>query len=127
MFNSKKEFDIFRNEVNIALQTLAEKYNFNIKCGHISYSDIDFKMTVEVKDKEIDGKSYEQANFEKLCLCYGFKPNDYHKQFSFNGNTYTLCGFNPKARKMPVLAANCNGQKFKFEASSVKKLIEKMS
>jgi hypothetical protein len=120
---SKQEFASFRKETEQALQELAKKYNVNIEAAGIKYTSNSFDMTLKMTKKEVNGKSFEQAEFEKHCILYGFKPEDYNKSFVMNGKTYTLCGFKLKARTMPVLARNKDGQNYKFGEDTVKRLL----
>jgi len=119
---SKKEFEAFRNELEEATKALANKYNVNIKAGHIKYTNNSFNLGLEVTKKEINGKSFEQVEFEKLCLLYGFKPEDYNKQFTSHGRKFAIYGFNNRARTMPILAKGEDGKNYKF-STEVKRLL----
>lgn len=68
---SKKGFEMFRKETEQVLQEIAKKYDVNIHAGHISYDSNHFELKLEVTKKEINGKSYEQTEFEKECIYYG--------------------------------------------------------
>lgn len=120
---TKKEFAAFRQETEQALQAIAEKYNVNIKAGNISYTNTNFNLKLEVTKKDIGGKSFEQVEFEKYCFLYGLKPEDYKKQFTLDGKTFTLTGFKPRARKMPVVAISQDGKGYKFGEDTVKRLL----
>jgi 16S rRNA U516 pseudouridylate synthase RsuA-like enzyme len=119
---TKKEFDSFRKETEQVLQVIAQKYNANITAGKIKYTNDSFNLDLQVTKKEIDGKSFEQAEFEKYCMLYGFKPEDYNKQFESKGHRYTLTGFKVSARTMPILATREDGKRFKF-GTEIKRLI----
>ena len=120
---SKEELRLYRFEIEQALKEVADKHNVNIHAGNITYTDSSFKLTLEVNKKEVAGKPFEQAQFEKYCLMFGFKPEDYGKQFVSNGKMFTITGFNLKAHKMPVLAKSIDGKGYKFPESTVKRLI----
>jgi hypothetical protein len=122
MFN-KKEFEVFRMDVEKALQDIAKKYDVNIHAGHITYTSDNFKLNLEVTKKEVNGKSYEQAEFEKYCILFGLEPKDYNRQFKSNGTVFTIYGLNLKAKTMPVLARTTDGRGFKFGAETVKRLL----
>ena len=119
---TKQEFASFRKEAEELLQGLANKYNANIKAGRIKYTDNSFNLDVEVTRKEVDGKPFEQAEFEKLAFLYGFSPEDYGKMFNMGGKTFTLYGFKTNARTMPVLARGNDGKNYKFGVE-IKKLL----
>lgn len=119
---TKNELKIYRVEMENALKGFAEKYNFDIKAGNISYDSNSFNIKIEVRQKEINGKSFEQAEFESLCVLFDFKPEDYGKKFNYNGRMFSLTGFNTKAHKMPILATS-EGKTYKFAPDTIKKLI----
>lgn len=111
---SKKEFDVFKKEVESALENLARKFNVSIKAGKIKYSSDNFCLELCVSKKEVDGKPFEQAEFEKYCNYYGFAPEDYRKEFIYGGRKFMLVGFNTSARKLPVIAIAEDGVHYKF-------------
>ena len=119
---NKKEFQAFRMEVEQALKSIAEKYDANIKAGKIKYDNSSFALELNVHKKEVDGESFEKAEFKKYAFLYGFEPEDYGKTFVSNGKSFTLYGFKPKATKMPVLARSDDGKNYKF-GTQVKILI----
>ena len=120
---TKKEFEIFRKEVEQTLEGIAKKYNANIKAGKIKYDTNSFNLDLQVTKKDIDGKSFEQVEFEKYCSWYGLKPEDYKKQFTMNGKKFALTGFKPRATKMPILAVSEEGKSYKFGEDTVKRLM----
>lgn len=119
---TKIQFESFRKETEQALKSIAEKYNANITTGKIKYTSDSFNLDLKVTKKEVNGKSYEQAEFEKNAFLYGFDPEDYNKTFMSHGKSFQLVGFNNKARTMPVLAKCEDGKRYKF-GTEVKKLI----
>jgi len=120
---TKEELRNYRVEIEQALQIVAEKHNINIHAGNINYTSNDFKLTLEVSKKEVDGLSYEQAEFNKNCFLFGFTPEDYKKTFAMNGKLFTITGFNLKAHKMPIHAIGNDGRGYKFASDTVKRLI----
>ena len=114
------QFKDFRNEVNNALKAIAEKYDVNLTAGSISYNENKFTCKLEGKAKEVNGMSFEQAEFEKWCIYYGMKPEHYKKQFSYGGERYELVGFKPKAKKYSVLAKRTDGKIYKMPVEIVK-------
>lgn len=99
---NKRGFELFRKDVEVALQSVAEKHGVEIECGKISYSSFDFTMQLKVtkNDGDIDGK---KAVFEQECIYFGFKPEDYNREFMADRKKFKLIGFNPKSPKN-----NCN-------------------
>ena len=111
---TKLQFADFRKEAEKALEDIAEKYNATVHCGKINYDANSFRLQVEVSKKEVNGVSFEKAEFERYCSMYGFKKEDYQKTFTTGNDQYTLVGFNTKARTMPILALKSDGRRYKF-------------
>lgn len=126
MLKGKKEFNQFRKEVKEALQGIAEKYNFNIEAGGIKYDNLHMDLTLKISDKEVNGKSVEQLEFEKYCELFNLEKSDYLKTFtsSSSGKEFTLYGFNLRAKSMPILARDQQGNGYKFRESSVRNLLK---
>ena len=122
---SVMQFKEFRKEVEAALAPIAEKYGTTVKIGSMSYTSTDFKMPLTFVKKEINGKPYEQVEFEKYCHCFGFCQEDYRKEFTYNGEKFKIVGVKPNAPKYPVLAENAKGEVYKMTAGLVKMLMEK--
>ena len=96
-FNSK-DFTNFRNDVNEALEEIANKYGVNITTGKIKYSEFDFTMELKAIKQE-EGLDGNQKEFEKVCFLFGFKPEHYKARFSLQGREFELVGFNPRSPK----------------------------
>ena len=120
---NKNQFAEFRKESEKALQELAEKYNVNIIAGKIKYTEDSFNLDLQVAKKEIDGKSFEQSEFEKNCFMYGLSPKDYKKEISYGGNSYTITGFKPRSTKYPILAKRDDGKVYKLPLEIVRTLL----
>jgi hypothetical protein len=123
MFKGKAQFDMFRMEVEQALQEVAKKYDINIKSGKIKYNENSLEMDLKASKKEVNGKSFDQSEFEKVAFMYGFKPEDFGRQFNMSGKTFTLYGFKSSARTMPVLAKGNDGKNYKFGTEVARLLI----
>ncbi len=120
---TKKEFQQFRQEADEVLSQLAEKYDINIKAGNISYNKSSFNLKIEATKKEVNGKSFEQAEFEKYCLIYDLQPEDYNREFVYAGKKYNITGFKPRSRKYPVLVKCDDGKTYKFTKEMVKQVL----
>jgi hypothetical protein len=121
---NKEGCKLFRIEVEQALKSVAEKYGINISCGSISYTSSNIKMTVNALQKEVDGISYAQSEFNKTCIWYGLKPEDYNKEVEFQGEKFIITGINPKASKMPInITKVSNGKQYKVRVDMIKRFI----
>lgn len=120
---TRKQFEVLRGEVERLLTPIGVRGGLDIKAGSIKYDDTQFSLTIKFSKKEVDGKSFEQAEFEKVAFLYGFEKTDYKRKFAMGGKEFELCGFQMKAKTMPVLAICAeNGKKFKF-GKEVKRLL----
>ena len=117
---TKKEFDKFREEANVAMEAIANKYGFNAHCGNIGYTDNSFNLSVKMSAQSVGGMSFEQAEFEKVCHLYGFSKEDFEKEFTYLDSDFILTGFNTRARTTPVLAINKkDGKKYRLSERAV--------
>ncbi len=119
---TKLEFDLFRKDTERAMREIANKYGVEIHAGKIKYTSDSFFMEIKANRPEVNGKSFEQSEFEKYAFLYGFDKTDYNKQFRMKGQVFTVYGFKASARTMPVLARGEDGKNYKF-GTEVKRLI----
>jgi hypothetical protein len=105
-------FNMFRAEVETALNAIANKYGCDATLGKIKYNEDVIKAEMTFNARGDNGESGEQALFNRVCGSYGFKPEHYNKPFVLDKETYTLVGFNPKARKYHCIIQNAAGEKF---------------
>jgi hypothetical protein len=124
---SSQEFTYFKKEVEKALLELAMKLNVNIKAGKIKYTSNSFNLDMQVTKIDVNGKSFECAEFEKHCVWYGLQPEDFNKSFWHRGKKYTICGLKPKNRKLPILAKSEEGTVYKFPEDVVKTSLKTVS
>lgn len=83
------------NKYIIEDATTGEKYNCSsgfLGIGKLTYQEVDVR---NVQDEE----EQKRKDFEFDAFRFGFKPEDYKKEFTKNGKTYQLIGFKPRARK----------------------------
>lgn len=96
---TKLQFESMRNEIEIALSAIADKYNCEVHAGGIKYTNVSATVSVEFNSKGNSGLSAEQNLFNTYCAQFGFEPKDYNKIVFIDGKVYRLIGFNLKARK----------------------------
>lgn len=123
---NKQGFDLFREDVENALEKVAEKHGVTVKCGGISYSDLDFSMQLKViKNDSGDGA---KNLFERYCTYYGFSKSDYEREFIYAGKHYKLVGFKTNARKnvCKILCLN-NGKTYVCDPIMVRNGFEQMT
>lgn len=118
---NKESLKEFRKDLDEIIKPLEEKYGVTIDLGSISFSDIEFSTKINVKNNEINGKSVEQYEFEKVCHLYGFKPEDYGKEFKQKDETFKFVGFNINSPKYKYKCVNEKGIAYKFPSLPFKK------
>lgn len=116
---TKAEFKELRERIEKDLAVLADDYGINIKAGNIKYEQNSFNITLNATKKEVNGKSFEQAEFEKLCRIYGLTAEDYLKQVTILGKQYVVCGFSKSASKYPIVVKDAYGKEFKAPVSAI--------
>lgn len=109
----------FRNEVELALAAVAEKYGCEVAAGNIKYDTTSVDIAVYFKSKGENGESAEEVDFKKHCKDYGFSMEDYGMKFTLDGKTYRLIGFNPRARKNSCIITDSNGKQYACPPSTV--------
>lgn len=112
---------IFRQEIEMALKEITEKYGIQFEVGSIKFSSNEFstKLTANLGEKKSKADTYEQ-NWLKYAKWYGMNPEDLGKTFSARGKTFKIVGLDPKQRKNNIMLES-NGKGFKAPAEMVKR------
>lgn len=121
---SKKQFENFRSDVEVALKGLEQKYNVEIKGGKIRYDEVQFTLELDVRKKAFRGVPFEKMLFNERCAQFGFTPDDYMKEFFLHDKFWRLVGFNPRASKYQVVAMDDAGKRYVFVLNDVKGAIK---
>lgn len=102
---NETEIKTISDEIKHALKAVAEKHNMNIDLGGITYSNIEFHTKLTVKLRELNGKSVDQIEFERYCMIFGFKPEDYLRIANKpgQGHLFRIVGFKPNSPKFSLL------------------------
>jgi len=110
-----------RKHLEAALKPLAEKLGVAIDLGSCAFraSNCRFQLNIAVLDSKGEAITEESDSFRRNAKLFGFEPVDLGKEFTFQGQLYTICGLKTKSRKYPVIARSCNGKDYKFACRSV--------
>jgi hypothetical protein len=110
-------------KVQAALEEAFADTGITVKTGNGTFSPSKFTLKVDFTTM-VGGKSNEELEFGRYASRYGLSADDFGKQFSRGGDTYTICGVKPRSSKYPILA-KClsNGKVYKFSADVVKALL----
>lgn len=115
---TKQEFAAFRQEAEKALKGLEDKFKVKIRCGNIKYDTNTFKLTLDVTK---DGVDVQKEEFETYCTWFGFKPEDYGREFVMDGVTYRIVGFRLSAKvNNALIQAVDTEKKYSTTVSNVK-------
>jgi len=72
-------------------------------------SNVTTKLTVALTSHD-PAKEEFRAN----CYKYGLTATDFGREFTSQGETYTLCGIKPRSRKYPFIGRRIDGKQYKF-------------
>lgn len=101
------------DETLAALQTVADAHDLSVRYTKGRYDEalgrclITFEFTLGSID-------VAKAEWVRYCASYGFKDDDYGREFVYGGKTYKLHGFRTRAPKKPILAMGDDGKMFVF-------------
>ena len=112
---TKSNIKQLREEIDKAVQGVAEKYGITIKSGNSTFSTNEVSMKVKLNILNDSGSAItnEAENwdvYKDMTECAHLAVGD---TISIGGNPYTLTGYNIRARKQPVQFKNSSGQAYK--------------
>lgn len=110
-----------------ALQQIAEEFGVQITRKGGNYSDGSATIKFEFAEIGEDGtaKTREAEDFAMYANRYGLEASDLGRDFTSRGDTFTISGCAPRARKMPILATRkADGKRYKFNHHDVKRALD---
>lgn len=117
---TKTNLDNIKFEMNKALQQVSKQFNIQLKVGGIRYEDNSCTIKVNCAIDNGDGEaSIDKTNWNNYCFLSEMKKEDFGKQFMLFGKSYTICGYDKRAKKYPIIAKNKN-KRYKFQSFMVK-------
>jgi hypothetical protein len=112
----------FSSELEALTAKLAKKYGISIAVKSRKYGADTYSAKVEVACISSDGTALtkEAKAYDLFASMYGYKVKR-GETFVSRGVSYTVTGYNSRARRMPIQAKRCSdGAGFKFTESVVK-------
>ncbi len=106
-----------RNELDVAMKAVTEKYNISHKLGGIRFTETDF--TVKVSVQVGSGADSARLTWEKYAPMFGLKASDFGKSFFHRGAKFKIVGIKPNARNNPVVAESARGARYVFTTDDV--------
>lgn len=76
------------------------------------------EATLAVRCASALGDELEQKTWNLLAAQFGFKPEDFGRQFAFRSKVYAAVRLDPAKVKYPLIAEDENGRRFKFPEQS---------
>lgn len=118
----RENVELVADRARRVLTALGEELGLEFKYGGGSYDALKFSIRGDFILKETaEGKSGEQAEFERFCALYDFKPEDFGKRVDIGGETYRLVGFEPRRRKNQIVLERAYDKKrFVFPLRAVR-------
>ena len=109
-------------ELRRLLEPFAEQHGLTVERQGGTYDATKLTLRFEVRVSETaDGRSGEQAEFEKYCFIAGLRPEDFGSEFAHNGTVYRVVAIAPKRSKNPVIAARVkDGKRFVFPVNAIR-------
>lgn len=111
---------LMRADLDAALKPVAEKYGIDLKVGRMTYSPKTVAIKLEggaVGENGEANDKYTEA-WKHYARLWGLPEDGLGRKFRNAHGEYTICGLNPAARRMPVLAKR-DGKTYKFEVSVI--------
>ena len=127
---NKSNINLIRDAIQRALDYVAEDLrdcgphiSLDLKLGNISYSDTNFKATLNCAVVDENGvvQNKERAAYIELSELYDLDPAWIDQTFmDYEGRTMKITGLNTRARKKPILLEDENGNTYRGHASMVR-------
>jgi len=112
---NKPQIVQLRNEIDKALDRVAKQYGITIKAGNCSFSgnEANFKLklnTIGEGGTVITRESQMWDLYKGRTQCSHLSIGD---KIKIQGNSYTLSGYNTRARKAPINFTDSRGRGYK--------------
>jgi hypothetical protein len=110
-----------RERLRTIVKPLAQELGVAIDLGNCSFAanNCRFQLKVALLDSSGEAITEDADCFRVNAKLFGFEPDDLGREFSFQGQPYTICGLKPKSCKYPVIARSDNGKNYKFPCRTV--------
>lgn len=124
---TKSSVEKLRDEVESVVSAVGRANELNTEVISVRYNSGEVKISLRLSRKFVDGAPLEQVLFEERCHSYGFEPEDYRKKIRVKTGKkeriFSLVGFNPRARKYPIIAKDEDGREYTMSAYVAKRFL----
>ena len=112
---NKPQIVQLRSEINNALNSVAKKYGITISAGNCSFSGNEANFKLKLNTIGDGGTVITRES--KMWDLYKSRTNCSHLNIgdtiTIQGNSYTLSGYNTRARKAPINFTDSRGNGYK--------------
>lgn len=89
----------FRRDFKQSVKDLEAKHGITLELGNSRREPNSFTVQLVVQNTNVDGLSFEEAEFKRIAPMYGLKESDYGVRFRMGRDIFRLSGINQNARK----------------------------
>jgi len=107
-----------REEVNQALESVAEKHSIEIHCGNCSYGNNEAIYKLKINTIDVLSGKVMTKEYEDLIWMADMKGFDINGIYNLYGKKVSLEGYKTRATKYPLIVLDLNnGKKYKAPRS----------
>jgi hypothetical protein len=123
---TKDNLKLIREALNQALISVSTKFDIDLKVGAITFTQDSFtaKLIANIKKSSEEKESECLEEWNQYAELIGLKKEHYGKSFTAQGKTFTITGLKLQNRKMPVLASDTNGKKYKLSVETIQNYLK---
>jgi hypothetical protein len=125
----KKTVEAMRAYLEVALRGFEEHFDVQVEIGKIRYGRSNAKIALQVSEVAEDGsvETVEVVAFKTQAHLYGLRPEWLGREFEHASCIFNITGLNTRARKFKIQAVSRTGERYKFPATMIKKIMESPS
>ena len=115
---SKTFLKRLREEINQALESVAEKHSIEIHCGNCSYGDNEATYKLKINTIDVLSGKVMTKEYEDLLWMADMKGFDINGIYNLYGKKVSLEGYKTRAPKYPLIVLDLNnGKEYKAPRS----------
>jgi len=124
---NKESVVAFRKDFEATVKNLEKMYGVSLELGPITFNEMMFKTKLTVTKTDLVNTKTGEVKNDKEAIAwhmhasrYGFKPEDFGREFSINTRKFIITGIKPSRHKYPITGIQKGTQRqFKFTTAQV--------
>lgn len=118
----KPSIKAIRVSINDAMKKVEEEYGIKISAGNASFSnnEVTFKLKANVIGDGGVVKTREAQAWDFYASQHGLSHLAVGDTVQLQGKTFTIAGYNTRARKSPIKITDSNGRGYKCSVEMIK-------